>query len=329
MRQLSVGPNEAGQRLDKLLAKYLGQAPKSFLYKMMRKKNIVLNGKKCEGSERLKEGDEIWLFLSDETIENFSSPSRLQEPSFKEQKKKGSEPPLSIIYEDSHILLINKPSGMLSQKAKETDVSLVDRILSYLLESGQLTREQLRTFRPSVCNRLDRNTSGLIAAGKSLAGLQILSEAFRDRSLHKYYQCIVAGQVTKAQKIEGFLKKDSKTNLVSITRNQVPDSQPIATEYLPLWSSGDYTCLRVTLLTGRTHQIRAHLASIGHPIVGDGKYGSRSVNETARKTYGITSQMLHSWQLVMPKEMPQPLSYLSGRTFTAELPPEFFRMQPR
>ena len=140
MRQLSVGPNEAGQRLDKLLAKYLGQAPKSFLYKMMRKKNIVLNGKKCEGSERLKEGDEIRLFLSDETIENFSSPSRLQEPSFKEQKKKGSEPPLSIIYEDSHILLINKPSGMLSQKAKETDVSLVNRIL--FLSAGIRTADQ-------------------------------------------------------------------------------------------------------------------------------------------------------------------------------------------
>lgn len=329
MRQLSVGPNEAGQRLDKLLAKYLNQAPKSFFYKMMRKKNITLNGKKCEGSERLKEGDEIRLFLSEETIEGFSAPSQKAPVPSERSRKKPDTKPLSIIYEDSHILLINKPSGMLSQKAKDTDVSLVERIIDYLLESGQMTQEQLRTFRPSVCNRLDRNTSGLIAAGKSLAGLQILSEAFRDRSLHKYYQCMVAGRVTDSQKIEGFLKKDSKTNQVTITKTAVPDSQPIATEYVPLWSNGRYTLLQVTLLTGRTHQIRAHLASIGHPIVGDMKYGKKEVNDRARKEYGITSQMLHSWKLVMPEQMDAPLSYLSGRAFTAQLPPEFFRIQPR
>ena len=329
MRQLSVGPNEAGQRLDKLLAKYLNQAPKSFFYKMMRKKNITLNGKKCEGSERLKEGDEIRLFLSEEPIEGFSAPSQKVPVSSKRNRKKPDTKPLSIIYEDSHILLINKPSGMLSQKAKDTDVSLVERIIDYLLESGQMTQEQLRTFRPSVCNRLDRNTSGLIAAGKSLAGLQILSEAFRDRSLHKYYQCMVAGKVTSSQKIEGFLKKDSKTNQVTITQTAVPDGQPIATEYVPLWTDGIYTLLRVTLLTGRTHQIRAHLASIGHPIVGDMKYGKKSVNDKAREEYGITSQMLHSWKLVMPEQMAEPLSYLSGKTFTAQLPPEFFQIQPR
>ncbi len=329
MRQVSVGPNEAGQRLDKLLAKYLNQAPKSFLYKMMRKKNITLNGKKCEGSERLQEGDEIRLFLSEETIKGFSSPFPAQALSAGRSEKKTDAKPLSIIYEDAHILLINKPSGMLSQKAKETDISLVERIIDYLLESGQMTREQLCTFRPSVCNRLDRNTSGLIAAGKSLAGLQILSEAFQDRSLHKYYQCMAAGRITSSQKIEGFLKKDSKTNQVTITRTAVPDSQPIATEYVPLWSDGRYTLLQVTLLTGRTHQIRAHLASIGHPIVGDMKYGKKEVNDRARKEYGITSQMLHSWKLVMPDQMPSPLSYLSGKTFLADLPPEFFRIQPR
>ncbi len=321
MRQLSVGPNEAGQRLDKLLAKYLSLAPKSFLYKMMRKKNIVLNGKKCEGSERLKEGDEIRLFLSEETIKTFSSV-----PKGKESSAASSFP---IIYEDSHILLINKPSGLLSQKAKEGDVSLVEEITAYLLDSGQLTTDQLLTFRPSVCNRLDRNTSGLIAAGKSLAGLQILSQVFRDRSVHKYYQCIVSGRVTEERTIEGFLKKDEKTNQVFITKNPTPDSQPIATRYTPLWENGEYTCLQVELLTGRTHQIRAHLASIGHPIVGDFKYGKKSVNEKAKKMYGITSQMLHSWKLVMPDSLPDPLSYLAGKTFTAKLPPEFLKIQPR
>ncbi|MFV0240359.1 MAG: pseudouridine synthase, partial [Lacrimispora sphenoides] len=152
MQSLIVSKNEAGQRLDKLLSKYLNLAEKSFLYKMMRKKNITLNGRKCEGSEKLAEGDEVKLFLSDETIEKFSQ-VKLQEV------KKVS---LNIIYEDEHILLVNKPAGMLSQKAKESDESLVEYMIDYLVSGGQLSTEQLRSFRPSVCNRLDRNTSGLV-----------------------------------------------------------------------------------------------------------------------------------------------------------------------
>ena len=166
MRMLTVSKNEAGQRLDKLLAKYLNLAGKSFIYKMMRKKNITLNGKKCDGSEHLTEGDEIKLFLAEETIEKFSE-VKIQ----KVQKKK-----LDIVYEDEHILLINKPSGMLSQKAKETDESLVEYLIDYLLDSDKLKKEDLACFRPSVCNRLDRNTSGIVAAGRSLKGQQIQSE---------------------------------------------------------------------------------------------------------------------------------------------------------
>ena len=185
MRMLTVSKNEAGQRLDKLLAKYLNLAGKSFIYKMMRKKNITLNGKKCDGSEHLTEGDEIKLFLAEETIEKFSE-VKIQ----KVQKKK-----LDIVYEDEHILLINKPSGMLSQKAKETDESLVEYLIDYLLDSGKLKKEDLACFRPSVCNRLDRNTSGIVAAGRSLPGLQIMSEVIKDRSLGKYYVCVVRGIV--------------------------------------------------------------------------------------------------------------------------------------
>ena len=200
MKSITVNKNEAGQRLDKLLGKYLNLAGKGFLYKMMRKKNIVLNGKKCDGSEKLAEGDEIKLFLADETIEKFSE--------VKIQKVKKTK--LHIIYEDEHVLLINKPSGMLSQKAKEQDESLVEYLIDYLLDSGKLTKEDLRSFRPSVCNRLDRNTSGLVAAGCSLAGLQKLSAMFKDRSLHKYYLCVVSGSVKEKKRIEGFLKKDEK-----------------------------------------------------------------------------------------------------------------------
>ncbi len=315
MRSITIHKNEAGQRLDKLLAKYLNLAPKSFFYKMMRKKNIVLNGKKCDGSERLLEGDEVKLFLSDETIETFSE-VKIQ----KVQKKK-----LSIIYEDEHVILVNKPSGMLSQKAKEQDESLVEYLIDYLLDSGKLSKEDLRSFRPSVCNRLDRNTSGLVAAGCSLAGLQQLSSMFRDRSLHKYYLCVVSGSVREKKRIEGFLKKDERTNQVTISQKELPDSAPICTEYEPLMETESFTLLKVTLITGRTHQIRAHLSSVGHPIVGDMKYGSVPVNEEARRRYRIRSQMLHSWMLVFPK-MEEPLSHLSGKQFTAPLPDEFKRV---
>ena len=261
MKSVIVNSNEAGQRLDKLLGKYLNLAGKGFLYKMMRKKNITLNGKKCDGSEKLSEGDEIRLFLSDETIEKFSQ--------VRVQKVKKTK--LDLVYEDNHILLINKPAGMLSQKAKDTDESLVEYVIAYLMETGQLTAEQLRSFRPSVCNRLDRNTSGLVAAGKSLAGLQMLSALFQDRSLHKDYLCAVEGRMDGPRTIDGFLLKNEKTNQVTITKNQVPDSVPILTRYEPLGQAGGCTLLKVRLITGRTHQIRAHLSSIGHPLAGDYK----------------------------------------------------------
>lgn len=199
----------------------------------------------------LAEGDEIKLFLADETIEKFSE--------VKVQKVKKTK--LHIIYEDEHVVLINKPSGMLSQKAKEQDESLVEYLIDHLLDSGKLTKEDLRSFHPSVCNRLDRNTSGLVAAGCSLAGLQKLSAMFKDRSLHKYYLCVVSGSVREKKRIEGFLKKDEKTNQVTISQRELPDSAPICTEYEPLMETGSYTLLKVTLITGRTHQIRAHLAS--------------------------------------------------------------------
>lgn len=317
MKSIIVNQNEAGQRLDKLLGKYLNLAGKGFLYKMLRKKNITLNGKKCTGSEKLAQGDEIRLFLSDETIEKFSQVTVQQVKQVK----------LAIVYEDAHVLLVNKPSGMLSQKARDTDESLVEYVTGYLLDTGALTREDLRSFRPSVCNRLDRNTSGLVAAGKSLAGLQILSEMFRDRSLHKYYLCVVAGTVDKARTIDGYLKKDARTNQVTIHKSPAAESSRIQTEYEPLCSRDGFTLLKVTLITGRTHQIRAHLAFEGHPVAGDYKYGDPAVNEQVKRLYGVRSQMLHSWKLVF-SQMPEPLGYLGGRSFQAPVPEEFRRMFP-
>ncbi len=311
MQQITIGENEAGQRFDKMLTKYLNEAPKSFLYKMLRKKNITLNGKKATGNEKLKQGDSVTLFLSEETISKFS----------KTQFKCTNEA-LDIVYEDEHIILMNKPAGTLSQKASVTDESLVEHLITYLIKSGQLTRDELKTFRPSVCNRLDRNTSGLVAAGKSLPGLQELSRLFKDRSLGKFYLCLVSGIIKEPSHISGFLNKNSKTNQVHITHTEESCSVPIETAFIPVKSSQNVTLLKVHLITGKTHQIRAHLASIGHPILGDSKYGSPKTNECCRREYKLNHQLLHAYQLTFPL-LEGALSSLSGKTFYADIPPLF------
>ena len=183
MKEFRIRENEAGQRFDKYLAKLLEEAPKSFFYKMMRKKNITLNGKKAQGNEMLCTGDMVKLFLSDETFEKFSSAKQASHARAK----------LQIIYEDQDVLFINKPAGMLSQPAGDGTPSLVEYLTGYLLDTGALNAADLVTFRPGVCNRLDRNTSGLVAAGKSLTGLQDLSAMFHNRNMEKFYLCLVVG----------------------------------------------------------------------------------------------------------------------------------------
>lgn len=322
MKEIIVKENEANQRLDKLLGKYLNKAPKSFIYKMLRKKNITLNEKKADGSEKTRVGDLVKIFLSDETFEKFSEPAKM--PQIHKVKTKTS--PLSVIYEDEHILLVNKESGMLVQKAKPQDYSLNDAILEYLADKGEITEETLKTFKPSICNRIDRNTSGLVAAGKSLLGLQELSRLFKERTLHKYYLCYVAGEVKEKTRVSGYLWKNEKTNQVEIYAKERQDAKPIETEYRPIVRGEHTTLLEVKLITGRTHQIRAHLASMGHPIVGDVKYGQKAVNDQYKKQCHIFSQLLHAYRIEFPK-MDNKLAYLSEKKFVAEPPKEFKIME--
>lgn len=325
MREIEITAREAGQRLDKLLARYLQNAGKGFLYKMLRKKNITLNGKKADGSEKLRERDVVRLYLSEETLEKFTGQpdGKLPGKEAAAGKHTAFRPEnFDILYEDAHVLLVNKPSGMLSQKAKPSDVSLVEYLTAYLLASGSMTEADLQVFHPAVCNRLDRNTSGLVAAGKTVAGLQGLNLLFHDRTVHKYYRCLVKGEVREASRIRGYLYKDETRNQVRVYQEPVRNSRPIETEYTPVAYGDGCTLLEVTLITGRSHQIRAHLASIGHPLAGDPKYGDPGWNAWLRQGCGLRCQLLHAYRLELP-QMSGTLAHLSGKVFVARPPEQF------
>lgn len=318
MQKLIVRDREAGQRLDRYLGKYLGAAPGSFLYKMLRKKNITLNGKKAEGRERIEAGDQITLFLADETIARFRCTESVP--------VNGQHGRLDIIYEDRDILVVNKPQGLLSQKSDSRDVSMVEYITEYL-ESGKADAD---TFRPGICNRLDRNTTGLIIAGKSVRGLQWMNALFRERTVQKYYLCIVAGKISEGKSIDGYLIKDSRTNTVQVCQRETGAAQRIITEYEPLqcscYEEEWYTLLRVHLVTGKSHQIRAHLSSTGHPLIGDTKYGRKSVNRIFAKRYQLQYQLLHAWELYLPEHSAELPGEYQGKHFVAPIPEQFRRI---
>lgn len=286
MREYIISKNEAGQRFDKYLFKLMKDIKPGLLFKQLRNKNIDLNKKKAKGNEILKENDVVRVFMSDETIDRFAG---------KSVEITGDGYGLLVVYEDEDIILANKPQGVLSQKAKDSDVSMNEYLLGYMAQKG-MTKSQMSTFRPAFCNRLDRNTSGLMIGGKSLKGLQIMSQIIKDRSIEKYYLAIVKGSITKNESLKGYLEKDEKNNKVTLSDRCTEGSDYIETEYEVLDNNGEMTLLKVKLITGKTHQIRVHLAGINHPILGDMKYG----DEVFNKKYGCNRQFLHSYEVVFP-----------------------------
>lgn len=330
MKEIIIGKNEIDKRLDGFLKSYLPNAGSGFIYKMLRKKNITLNGKKADGKEKLAMGDKICIFFADETLDKFrgtsgnSDKKKAGDSSFaktsqydKAYKEIGS---LKIIYENEHVLFVNKPAGVLSQKSVPSDNSLNEWLIGYMLDKGQITEAELQTYRPSICNRLDRNTSGLVICAKSLYGARVMNQMLKDRTVDKYYRTIVSGHISKGLKLKGFLYKDEARNKVIIKENDPHDDNYsyIETEYVPVeyLEDQDLTVLEVKLITGKPHQIRAHLQSQGTPVIGDTKYGGRSVK-------GLKYQLLHSYRLVFPAEMGEKLSDLSGKEFIADLPKAF------
>ncbi len=312
MKEFILNANESGQRFDKYLKKLLPNAKASFLYKMLRKKNITLNGKKASGNEKLKDADHVCLYFSDETFLKFTQDKNALKEEYEALQKLGQRP-LPVVYEDSDILIVNKPYNLLSQKAKPQDVSANEYIVGYLIKEGALPFEMFETFRPSVTNRLDRNTTGLLTAGKSLKGLQEMSKLLETREVKKFYRCIVAGSVKCGASLKGYLSKNEKTNQVQIKDTKSDGAVYIETEYMPVAKKNHATLLEVHLITGKTHQIRAHLASIGHPIIGDLKYGNEEVNKGYYEAYHVKHQLLHAYRLEFP----------DGRIITAEPPAVF------
>ncbi len=312
MKEFSIHADEAGQRLDKYLKKLLPEASAGFIYKMLRKKNITYNGRKAAGNELLQPLDSVKLFFSDDTFDRFASKPEAVQKEY-EMLKNLPMKGLKVIYEDTDVLIADKPHGMLSQKAAAGDLSANEYLLGYLIQSGSLTAKQYAVFHPSVCNRLDRNTSGLLLMGKTLKGSQELSFALKNRSIKKYYHAIVKGRIEKETHLSGCLVKDEKNNKVQILPAGQKDAVYIETAYCPLAFGTDFTLLEVHLITGKTHQIRAHLASVGHPLMGDSKYGDRAWNQKYRKSFHVDHQLLHAYRI----------EFADGRTFTAEEPEIF------
>jgi 23S rRNA pseudouridine955/2504/2580 synthase len=296
---------------------------------MLRKKNIVLNGKKADGKEMLLVGDEVKLFLSDETFEKFrgfvpcDNNDELSQYGRAYQKLSG----LHIIYEDENILIVDKPSGVLSQKAKQDDISVNEWLIGYMLANNLIDNKALATFKPSVCNRLDRNTSGMVACGKSLIGSQYLSRIIKDKSLEKYYYCLVVGDINIDERLSGYLYKDEVKNKVTVFKNEdeVPSdlrADFIDTKFKTVTCANNVTLLEVQLFTGKTHQIRAHLASVGHPIIGDTKYGNEKVNREYSK-FGVKYQLLHAHKLVFPQNDSIDFKNTSNMVLECEMPEIF------
>lgn len=312
MRMVSVGSDDSGQRLDRFLQKCFG-IKQSVLQKGVRNKNIKVNGKRCECNQRLNTGDEVKLFLPE---------SEFPVGGQKDSKVQGflnAPAEISVVYEDSNILIVDKPIGLVVHEDDEnTQDTLINRVQHYLYSKGEYNPEDRQTFAPALCNRLDRNTCGLVLAAKTGEGLRVLNQKIKDRELSKQYLCLTVGAPKKQEDVaKGYIFKDAKENRVYVSEHSKPGSKTAITSYKVLERRGELSLIEVELITGRTHQIRAHLAYLGAPILGDGKYGIGEVNRRFR----VKHQALCAWKLTFKFTTEAgALESLNGRSFQSKSP---------
>jgi len=303
MKEMIINSNDAGQRLDKFLTKAIRLLPKALMYKYVRTKRIKLNGKRCEISAQLNEGDVISMYINDEFFSDNKDNDFMSVSSV-----------INIIYEDENILLVDKSAGMVVHEDDEnTADTLINRIKHYLFEKGEYIPENEASFAPSLCNRLDRNTSGIVICAKNAEALRILNQKIKSGELEKLYLCVTVGSPPKnADTVSAFLKKDEKLNRVFVSEKFQNGFKPITTKYTILEKKDNLSLVEVDLITGRTHQIMAHMAHLGCPLLGDGKYGINAVN----RDYNIRTQALCSYRLTFKfKESAGAISYLNNKTF--------------
>jgi len=305
MRILKIGKNDAGQRLDKFLTKAVKGLPLSMLYKAIRTKKIKVNRARAKENQQLVEGDEIQLFIKDEF---FDLPQ-------KDNSALGAiKPKLSVIYEDENILLLNKRPGVLvHEDTAGGENTLILHVKAYLYQKGAYDPADEQSFAPALCNRIDRNTGGIVIAAKNAAALRAMNEKIKENKISKFYLCAAHGKMPKrADTLVGYLRKDSEKNLVTVSDTPLRGGKNIETRYRVLREKNGNSLLEVELVTGRTHQIRAHLAHIGHPLLGDGKYGKNR----DEKGKGYKYQALYAYRLAFdPVGEEGTLAYLEGKSF--------------
>ncbi len=307
LRTVTIGKNDAGQRLDKFLTKSYPNLPQAVLYKCIRTKDVKRNGRRCQSSDRLLEGDVLSLYWQEEFFQ--TKPAEydfLKAPAA-----------LRILYEDNNLLVLDKQPGLIVHPDETYHFdSLIARVQHYLYDRGQYRPEEENSFAPALINRIDRNTGGIVMAAKNAETLRIMNQKVKNRELQKLYLCVVCGHLDKPEALlTGYLEKNESQNRVYISSRPGPGKKTIRTSYRVLEERRDYSLLEVDLLTGRTHQIRAHFASIGHPLAGDGKYGKNERN----KGTGFPYQALYSYKLRFQFTTDAgALEYLNGKEFQAE-----------
>ena len=317
MTEITVTKNDAGQRADRFLTKAYPNLTLPLICKLMRKKRIKLNGARTEPNTKLCEGDVFRFYLSDELLD---TGGKAKQADFREVT-----PDIDVIYEDENILLCDKPVGMVVHEDNDnTSDTLINRIKCYLWKNGEYDPDNELSFAPALCNRIDRNTGGIVIAAKNAESLRVLNQKIRDRELVKLYLCLVWGKLPqKSATLTAYLEKLADENRVIVSDRKKPSNRTIRTKYRVLREFADRSLVEVDLLTGRTHQIRAHFAHIGHPLLGDGKYGSNKDN----KRVGMDCQALYSYKLRFEFTTPAGcLEYLDHREFTVRDPEKIWFM---